>query len=229
MKLICVPYAGGTTEIFSDFTSHFSEAVQVIALDYAGHGKRRKEPYYEHFNDMVCDMASEINKITENGESIALFGYSMGSVVVYEILAQKLLHAKAKYVMLASHEAPSEEWDSKKFSEESEEDFFLEIQKMGGFVGVDTSILQNRFFRRLHFDPLYADYLLIGDYKMSSAVKLPVEATFYYSKNDMTKEQAEVWRDFFEGELEIIEIGKNHFFINEHAKEMAEHAQHRIV
>lgn len=225
MKKFCIPYAGGTVEIFDNFATVVDECV---CIEYAGHGKRRKEAYYTTFEEMVYDVASCINEQSKKGEDIALFGYSMGSVVVYELLARELLHANVLYVMLASHESPDKKWDSMEFKDKTELEFFREIQRMGGLKNVDEKMLDNKFFRRLHFEPLWADYQLIGDYKMSKQIKLDIPATFYYSANDVAPEDAQEWAKFLGDKGEIIEIGDDHFFINQHYKEMGEHMLRKL-
>ena len=220
MKKFCIPYAGGTVEIFNNFKSVVDECV---CIEYAGHGTRRKEAYYSTFQEMVDDVASCINSQSDVGEAIVLFGYSMGSIVTYELLAQELLLGDVKYVMFASHESPETKWDSMEFKDKSEVEFFRVIQDMGGFKNLDEKMLENKFFRKLHFEPLWADYQLIGDYKMSRQIVLNMPSTFYFSDKDISPKSAKNWETFLGSKGEIIQIGNDHFFINEYYREMGEH------
>ena len=90
------------------------EHSELIATEYAGHGKRRKEDFYDTFEAMVRDVAGQINDSWDGESEVALFGYSMGSIVTYEMWAMGLLEMKPGHIFLAAHEAPDLEWESKK-------------------------------------------------------------------------------------------------------------------
>lgn len=224
LQLFCIPYAGGTTELFDEFCSFLPKEIIAEKIEYSGHGRRISEPFYETFNEMVSEVAGQINDRIEGDADIdiALFGYSMGSIVAYELVAQELLLKKPVCVMLASHEAPDHEWESKEYFMCDDETFMKLIQDMGGFERCTPSMLKNRFFKKLHFDPVRADYHLIGDYKMSRRVELDVPALFFYSAKDIPTEHIEAWRPFLGSQGKIVEMGDSHFFIREHAKEMAD-------
>lgn len=222
LQLFCIPYAGGTTELFDEFCSFLPKEIIAERIEYSGHGKRISEPFYETFYEMVSEVAGQINDRIEEDADIALFGYSMGSIVAYELMAQELLAKKPVGVMLASHESPDHEWESKEYFMSDDETFMKLIQDMGGFERCTPAMLKNRFFRKLHFDPVRADYNLIGDYKMSRKIELDVPALFFYSSKDIPTEHTKAWKPFLGKQGKIVEMGENHFFIREHAKEMAD-------
>lgn len=231
VQLFCIPYAGGNAELFDEFASCFNQNdnIDVIQMEYAGHGKRRKEPFYEDFQTMVEDMAGCINERICEDAKVAVFGYSMGSIVAYELFAQNLLKQKPDYMFFASHEAPDVEWDSKQYYGLDEEQFFYMIQQMGGFEKCSVDMLKNRFFRKLHFEPVKVDYELLGNYKMSKKVVVDVPAMVFYSSADIPTEDIMKWKDFLREGDEIIEMGDSHFFIREHAKDMACFFSHSLV
>ncbi len=222
LQLFCIPYAGGTTELFSGFCSFLPKEIQVEKIEYSGHGSRIKEPFYNTFDEMVTEVAGQINSRIIDDMDIALFGYSMGSIVAYEIIANELLSKKPSAVMLASHEAPDHEWESKEYFMSDDETFFKLIQDMGGFERCNPSMLKNKFFKKLHFDPVRADYNLIGNYKMSKRVEFSIPALFCYSPNDIPDDRAKLWEPFLGSRGRIIAMGDSHFFIRQNAKEMAE-------
>lgn len=222
LQLFCIPYAGGTAELFDEFCSFLPKDILVEKIEYSGHGNRVKEPFYNTFDEMVAEVAGQINSRIIDDMDIALFGYSMGSIVAYEILANELLAKKPSAVMLASHESPDHEWESKEYFMSDDETFFKLIQDMGGFERCTPDMLKNKFFRKLYFDPVRADYNLIGNYRMSKRVELDIPATFCYSPNDIPDENTKAWKPFLGSKGRIIAMGDSHFFIRQHAKEMAE-------
>ena len=48
-QLFCFTYAGGTSSFFDELGKELS-GIEVVKLDYAGHGERHKENFYENFD-----------------------------------------------------------------------------------------------------------------------------------------------------------------------------------
>lgn len=222
IQLFCIPYAGGNAELFDEFCTFLPKGIVAEKIEYSGHGSRIREPFYRTFQEMVLDTAGQINELTEADADIALFGYSMGSIVAYELIAQELLPKKPLGIMMASHESPDREWLSKDYFTQDDVEFMKLMQKMGGFDKCTPDMLANKFFRKLYFEPLRADYNLIGDYKMSRKIELDIPALFFYSAKDIPTEHIGSWKPILGKQGEIIELGENHFFIRQYAKEMAE-------
>lgn len=220
IQLFCIPYAGGNAEVFDELADGFCENIEVIKIEYSGHGKRRKEPFYGDFQEMTEDTAKQINELIDSKAKIAIFGYSMGSIVAYELYAQELLNKMPDYMFLASHEAPDVEWDSKKYYHLEDEEFFYMIQQMGGFERCTLDMLNNRFFRKLHFDPIKADYDLLCRYKMSKKVVIDVPSVLFYSSRDIPDDKIISWIPFLGDKSKIVELGENHFFIRDHGERM---------
>ena len=217
IRIICLPFAGGTTAMYNELEQIVPEEYHFDKIEYAGHGSRRREPYYISFQEMVEDVAKQINSQIKQDDEIVLFGYSMGSIVAYELMAQNLLNIYPKGALFASHESPGDCWESMSYHELPENLFFEKIKKMGGFPKCDLELMENKFFYKLHFLPVYMDYKLIGDYKISRMIQLDIPSVFLYSKNDILPDRAQHWMDILGPKGKIIEMGDNHFFINEHA------------
>ncbi len=221
IKLFCIPYAGGKAEMFRELAGYLPDRISVIPLEYAGHGTRAKEAFYADFTEMTTDIASKIEKQLDGNEDFALFGYSMGSLVAYEIVARKLLKKQPEHLFLASHEAPGMEWESKGYSEMDDVTFAKAIVAFGGFDRFEERFLENRHFRRMIFDPIRQDYRLITSYHWEETERLSVPGTLFFAPDDVPVEKAEQWRLRFHAPLELIEIGKNHFFIKDEPEKLA--------
>lgn len=222
MKLICLPYAGGNAKVFDEIKEFLSEKVELIALDYAGHSSRIKEPFYDSFQTMVEDMAKAVNDVIEAEEEYALWGYSMGSVVAYEVVAQKLLAKNPVYMFFASHEAPCEKWDDRLYDEMDDLEFAHYIAEFGGFSKFEDRMLGRKFFMTMVFNPIRADYRLLADYSWVQKENIDIPATMFYSDKDVPTEHVKKWQKLFDKEIEFVELGENHFFIRDYAGELAD-------
>ncbi len=222
IQLFCIPYAGGGAEVFDELKNGLPENIELVAFDYSGHGMRKLEPFYQTFDDMVNDMARQMNAAIRSETMIAVFGYSMGSVVAYEILARNLLNAKPCHLFLAAHEAPGEVWESAGYAQLDDLGFVEKMKALGGLERLQERTLGNKFFRKLYFQPLREDYRLIADYQLKHDVKLDLPVTMMYSPEDVAEEKVRKWSDCFENKVEFIEIGSNHFFMKEYPQQVAE-------
>lgn len=90
MKLICIPYAGGTSLCYGKWRGRISEKIELCIIDMPGHGRRMKEPMCSSFEELVSDTKEQIMKIVNFGEDYAIIGHSMGSFVAYEVYYQLL-------------------------------------------------------------------------------------------------------------------------------------------
>lgn len=220
MQLFCFPCAGGTADFFNQLAPYLS--VELVKLEYAGHGARHREPLYENFAQLADDLYSEVKRLYRHGETYALLGYSMGSVAAAEVLARILREKELpapKHVFLAAH-GPLVKRELMRFQGDEADKWVRE--RVISLGGVPEKLLENRTFWRMYL-PLYrADFRLITNYdfdKLTLACEVPL--TGLYGDRDLSPEEMEAWRRYFHGECEFVEYPGNHFFMTEHGREMA--------
>ena len=82
-QLFCFTYAGGNKSFFDEIERDL-DGIDVIKLEYAGHGERHKESFYRDFDELADDMFREVKDRASS--KFALFGYSIGSITAVEVL-----------------------------------------------------------------------------------------------------------------------------------------------
>lgn len=230
MQLFCFPCAGGTADFFSQLAPWFSSSVELVKLEYAGHGTRHREPLYENFAQLADDLYGEVRRLYQPGDACALFGYSMGSIAAAEVLVRILRDGELpppERVFLAAH-GPFVKRELLRFhGGEADEWVRKRVISLGG---VPEKLLENRTFWRMYL-PLYrADFRLVTGYdfdKLTLACEVPL--TGVYGKQDLPREEMEAWSRYFHGECELVEYSGDHFFITEHRRELAELMERRLV
>lgn len=223
MQLFCLTYAGGTAAFYNQVDLYINNSIEVIKLEYAGHGTRYKEPFYNNFFELAEDMYGQIKATLCSAEEYALIGYSMGSISLVEILKiiiDKKEIAMPKCVFLAAHE-PIPKKELTGFSE-SELDTFVKERTIE-FGGIPEKLINNNSFWRMYL-PLYRnDYSIIGKYDFDSVkLKTNVPAVIFYSPTDTKAENIKLWSKYFVGVVEYAEYEGSHFFIEQHCKEMCD-------
>ena len=219
-QVFCYTYAGGNATFF-DVIEKDLPAFELVKPDYAGHGTRRKEPFYRDFTELADDLFSRF-RAEYTGGDYALFGYSMGAITVAEILKRILEDpelSKPARVFLAAHE-PHTKAELAGYTPEEIDEWVKE--RTIRFGGIPEKLLGNKSFWRMYL-PLYrADYGLIGKYRFEDLhFRTEVPATVFYSEADTPRKDMEEWRRYFTGDCEFAEFSGQHFFIQEYHDEMA--------
>ncbi len=219
-KLFCFTYAGGTKEFFNIIKSDL-EGVEVVPLEYAGHGERHKEEFYHDFEELALDMLLRL-KEQYNEEEYALFGYSMGSISAVEVLKRIIEKGMAlpSHIFLSAHE-PHTKTELLGFKSD-ELDVWVKKRTIE-FGAVPEKLVNNKVFWRTYLPIYRADYTLIGKYefeKLNLYTDIPV--TLFYSETDTPLKEMELWNKCFFGDINYRCYEGNHFFIREHHKEMAD-------
>lgn len=78
-RLICFPYAGGSSWVFRQLASHLRGHAEVVAVDLPGRGRRRAERCIDEWAELKAVLATEL--APRMREPYALLGYSLGALV----------------------------------------------------------------------------------------------------------------------------------------------------
>lgn len=220
-QLFCFTYAGGNASFFDVIEKDLPE-LELVKFEYSGHGTRHKEPLYKSFDELTDDLYGRC-KNERNEEDYALFGYSMGTIALVEIL--KRIDADPEmglptHVFLAAHE-PHSKVELAEYSEEKLDEWVKE--RTIRFGAVPDKLIKNKSFWRMYL-PLYrTDYSIISKYRFEDLdLVSKVSATVFYSETDTTRTEMELWTRYFVGECDFHQYEGSHFFIQEHHSEMAE-------
>ena len=219
-QLFCFTYAGGTASFF-DIIETDLNCAEFVKLEYAGHGSRHREPLYSDFNDLADDLFNKF-RVSYEGGDYSLFGYSMGTISLVEVLKRIILAGITLpgRVFLAAHE-PHTKTELIGFSS-SELDEWV-IKRTIKFGAIPERLVENKAFWRMYLPIYRADYSIIGKYDFEKLdLKTYIPTTVFYSGTDTPKSEIDLWRNYFVGECEFYEFSGKHFFIFEHHVEMAE-------
>jgi len=230
MQLFCLSFAGGTAAFYNQIEPYISREIEIIKLEYAGHGIRNKENFYTDFDELAEDMYSEIKKLLHPDKEYALFGYSMGSISLVEILKRIIKRAEIKLptrVFLAAHEPVTKKELSNYSSVELDE---YVKERTISFGGIPERLIHNNSFWRIYL-PIYRnDYSIIGKYDFKRLdLRTDIPAIVLYSPSDTKIEDIRLWKKYFCGDVEYLEFNGTHFFINEYCEEICAMINNRLL
>lgn len=221
INLICFPYAGGSSSIYSKWKHFADENIKVIPVELAGRGKRLKEPFYKNMAETIDDVFREISPLLDK-QPYALFGHSMGSSIVFE-LSHKILQNKKNgpvHLFVSGRCPPIIHKEDKKIHQLPDNEFMTEILETGG---TPAEVFENKELREIFLPILRADYKMIEDYNyIDKDIKLNCGISVFNGKEDKmtTYQKIRKWEEYTTGKTEVYEFEGGHFFIHNYGSEI---------
>lgn len=219
MILFCIPYAGGSSAFFVNIKRELELCCKVVLYDYPGHGTRMGEELLTSMDEIVSDASSAFDKAVCNDEEIILLGYSMGSIVAYEVAKRASGH-KLKHLFIAAMEPPhilsNKEW---KCDFDNAEEFYKLILHYGSF-GFEQ--IRDPRFRDIFLKLIKNDFRCIFNYNSENMNAVSCDLTVMNSSEDIDAETAEQWCRYTNGKFDMHNFCGNHFFLTDNVRKFAE-------
>ena len=218
VQVFLFPFAGGNAYSFNEIIKRLPEKLEIVALEYPGHGGRSKEPFLEDFESLLNDVAQQINSKLIEGKKIVFFGYSLGSLIAFEIIARNMIQADVSIFFACAQESPTVNSFNQGSVEWTEENVLKYTISLGG---IDPRLRDNPRFLKALLLPTKHDYMVRESYVYRSGViNCPVHVL--YSDEDTPYLAVEKWNGCCKNEVILHSFSGNHFFINSNTEAIAD-------
>lgn len=227
MKIICVPYAGGSSSVFAKWKKYISPDIEIIAPELAGRGARCRESFYSSIQFAAEDIYRIVSEKNID-DRFAIFGHSMGCFIAYElyrkICGDPQLKSKLVHIFMSGNYAPHLNNNSEhhtEFYKLEAEGIKEELIRLGGTA---KEIFDDPVFAQYFLPIIRSDYYITETYEPESLEKFTCGCTVYNGLEDeLTPEDLESWRVYSPCGFTIKNFSGNHFFINDNCKMVVEH------
>ena len=219
INLICFPYAGGSVYSYTSFVRAFSACINPIPVELPGRGKRIADGLISEMEAAMDDTYKQIEVLMH--KPYAFYGHSMGALFAF-LLTRKICGndnlLKPLHLFLSGAESPGHRKKIPIRHLLPREQFMQEIKNMGG---APHEIFKDKSLVNFYEPILRADFSIIENYKYQKEKPLPVPLSVFIGTNDeVTKEDAALWREETSNDFVLKEFTGNHFFIFEHLEEI---------
>lgn len=220
IQLFIIPYAGGSIASFRRLSSLIDEQVETVTVEFPGRGTRAKERLVHTFDELIDDVSSYINSRRNENLPYAVMGYSMGSIIAYEILSEGLIKGNLKHFFISAEVSPkARALELRQLNNPSDEEIMARVKSLGGF---NERLAADKRFAEIYLKPMMSDYRLFFEYRfLDRSTKISTDATVFYCEEDTPLQYVKEWQTLIDGKLDFCELGNNHFFINDCYSEMA--------
>lgn len=231
VKLICLPYAGGSVSIYREWPRMTDPSVEVELIELAGRGNRYKEPVYYTFDEMIEDIFNK-SKLVIGDSDFSFFGYSMGSILAFELSRQFEIHLckEPRHLFVAASNAPhiSYEISQRQFGNLSDVELNERIIQMGG---IPDEIKSNKFYFKHCMSLIRNDLNIACNYHYrNNQYQLHCEVTVLCGKNDPQVDMKRIteWDRATSEKCSYYFFEGDHFFIREFDDEIIKLVNHRL-
>ncbi|MFF2089445.1 thioesterase II family protein [Paenibacillus sp. NPDC058174] len=216
ISLICLPYAGGSAQVYKRWTNQLHPDVRLVPAELSGRGSRMDEPFYRDVEEAVQDLLPFVLKTALKSDAYALFGHSMGSLLGYELLHALLEEGLPlpSAVFLSARGAPHcEKKEARRIHLLPDDEFLEELKGMGG---MSDELFRHQELLDLFMPILRADFKLVCEYEHRMRPPLPLRLTILSGKDDgCVAGPLREWEGYATGGCELAMFEGGHFFLHE--------------
>lgn len=214
------PYAGGSASVFKKWQVYF-KGFEVFAAQYPGRENRINEKPIDKFDEILSNLYDSISKFIFTGSRYYLFGHSLGTKIVYELVL-KIKENKLRMpegIIVSAGKAPC-------FKEENpiyylEDDEF--IKGINRFSGTPSEIIENNDIMKIFLPMLRADFILDETYVNPNITKIdvPILGLMGTEDKELTIEELLKWKEYTSQDFSYKYIEGGHMFINTNTEKVA--------
>lgn len=214
VRLFCFPYAGGAAAVYHSWPQALSTDVEVCAIQLPGRGARFRDAPHTRLANLVRASADALGPSLDM--PFALFGHSMGALVVFE-LARELRRRGAPApvrLLVSGHEAPHRPDPDPPIGHLDDAAFVAEVCRR--YDGIPREVLDQPDLMDLVLPVLRADFSVIENYAYAPEEPLDCPISCFGGTEDVRVSRAdlEAWQEQTRASFRLRVIPGGHFFLD---------------
>lgn len=214
MKLFCLPYAGGSANLYAAWRRRFQAGTACVPIELTGRGVRRQLAFYEGMKDAAEDVVEQMMNHATDKEPYALFGHSMGGMIAYEAahLIRKRKLPPPALLIFSGRPAPHVVRTEPDIHQLPDADFMKRIEEMGGTT---SELFADTKLRNIFLPVLRADFRLVETYAYTPLAPLPYPFLVVAGTAERwTDEELNGWHSHTSAGCRITRLEGGHFYWN---------------
>jgi medium-chain acyl-[acyl-carrier-protein] hydrolase len=231
MRLICFPFAGGGTIVYSKWRNDLHEQIELCAINLPGRERLIREPCLTDYQNMITIIAS----LLENEKNVPMifFGHSFGGLTAYLISLQlsKIKLLSPKHVFISGRRPPlGDKIDN--IASLDQENFKKAL--INRYQGIPQEILNspellNFFLPIIHNDfKMYEQFPEVLKNFPNKLINCDI-TTIGFSQDFSSEEDYQGWSNFTNQSHQHIHLPGGHFAILKNWKPVTDKINHLFL
>jgi medium-chain acyl-[acyl-carrier-protein] hydrolase len=220
VRLLCLPYAGASVQIFRNWCQWLGPAVEVLLIELPGRGLLVRQPAVERMEALVSALAAAVEPWLD--KPLALFGHGMGGLVAFELgrRLQATGRPLPKHLFVSGQRAPQLPLSREPSHRLPTDLFIATVQARRGIPPVD---LAGNALADFLLPALRGDFKLVEEYEYRPEPECDLPMTIFGGIEDrsVTREDLEAWALLTRQPCVLRWLPGNHFFVHEHQRLLA--------
>lgn len=213
MRLVCLPYAGGSATLFQDWQADVVEAIEIVPAQPPGRRERAAEDPHVGAGSMAQELCDALAPLLDR--PLALFGVSMGALVAFEC-AHRLAAAGVppQHLFVASYPAPHLPSTRPPVHGRGDADVLAVLAQING--GAATALADGEL-RQLLLPTIRADFAVTETYVYAQRPALDVPLTMLRGRDDasLSPAAAAAWAAETSRSFQLVELAGGHLFLHD--------------
>ncbi|UXI00912.1 thioesterase II family protein [Photobacterium sp. TY1-4] len=219
MRVIFLPYAGGSASIYQDWIKHLSPGIEAILVQLPGRASRFGESLISSMDEITSELSDIIDELSDL--PYIVFGHSMGSRIGYQLLThlRESGHPLPKHFIASGCKAPHQERHMSGSHLLPEDEFINEIKRLNA---TPEEVLQNKALLNLCIQILRADFEIADHQSPIPKLKHSTRCTLFFGLLDqeVDMDDIEEWQKHFSDKVNVKLFNGEHFFIHSHKEKV---------
>lgn len=211
LRLLCIPYAGGSANIFRSWGSYLTDEVELVAVQLPGRGRRLMETPHSDMEQIVDELIRCSEQVTDL--PLIIFGHSLGGCIAFEFMKhlEKQRHICPKLFICSASRPPQIPSSIRNVRNMSDKEF---IDLLRSLEATPKEVLECEEMMALLLPMLRADFTISEQYRNREKGASSVSCMVLVGSSDrhLNKDNAPLWNEHFHSKPEQIEIQGGHFF-----------------
>jgi len=218
VRLFCLPYAGGSAQLYSNWNQFLSPFIQVCPIHLPGRGVRIKEKPYHNLEMLVDAIVEGI--YMEIDRPYAFFGHSMGGLLSFEVVRALLNKGLFEpiHLFVSAHRAPQCELKRDQLHNLPDVEFKNSLATLNG---TPEELLNNIELMNLLMPAIRADFSVCENYmhKYSGGpFSFPITAFKGLQDEYFSQQEIEAWNVHTNNLFDVHLLPGDHFYIHHQQK-----------
>jgi surfactin synthase thioesterase subunit len=214
LRLFCLPYAGGGASIFRLWPRELPSNVELCAIELPGRENRIGEKPISNLEILTEKLVNVF--LQQLDKPFALFGHSMGALIVYE-LARKLQQKNVNpvYLFVSGRPAPNVAELYPPIHLLPDAEFIEKLTNL--YSAIPDTVLKDEELMQLFLPVLRADMTLVETHIHSQVEPLncPMFALGGLEDKEATDHLLVSWREYTRSSFSVQMFPGGHFYLNE--------------